>query len=422
MAIQLATKLNGLFLPLIRGSVNKSAKRIMIVTGESSGDLHGANLIKAVKALSAEVSFFGVGGRKMAAAGCEILIPSEKLAVMGLVEVIGHFPVIWSSFQQLKGVLASSQKPDALVLIDFPDFNLRLAHQAKKAGVPVLYYISPKVWAWRKDRVKKIAKNVDSLAVIFPFEPSLYNGLDILVKYVGHPLLDEFATAGQGVDLRQKLEIPTTKKIVGLFPGSRRSELRYMLETLAESAQLIHDRFPDVHFLVPIANSLTIDEIKSQFPFDLPVSFIESGIVESDVIESDRATIYAVAGTCDTILTVSGTVTLQIALVGTPMAIFYKASPLTYEIGKRLVQVDCFGLPNIVVNQRVVPEFLQETATPQVLADEALHVLNDIGYAEAMKEGLRTVQGELGEPGCSGRVAEMLLDMLELKSLTKVNI
>ncbi|MCF6237672.1 MAG: lipid-A-disaccharide synthase [Candidatus Marinimicrobia bacterium] len=397
--------------------MNNSAKRIMIVTGESSGDLHGANLIKAVKALSAETSFLGVGGRKMAAAGCDILIPSEKLAVMGLVEVIGHLPVIWRSFQQLKGELNASPKPDALVLIDFPDFNLRLAHQAKKAGVPVLYYISPKVWAWRKGRVKKIAENVDSLAVIFPFEPLLYDGLDILVKYVGHPLLDEFATAAEGVDLRQELEIPTTKKMVGLFPGSRHSELRYMLETLAGSAQLIHDRFPEVHFLVPIANSLTKDEVKSQFPFDLPISYIESGITESD-----RATIYAVAGSCDTILTVSGTVTLQIALVGTPMAIFYKASTLTYEIGKRLVKIDHFGLPNIVVGRRVAPEFLQEMATPQALADEALRVLSDADYAESMRDGLRKVQGELGEPGCSSRVAEMLLDMLALKSLTKVDI
>ncbi len=392
--------------------MDKPAKRIMIVTGEASGDLHGANLIKAVKALSADISFFGVGGRKMAAAGCEILIPSEKLAVMGIVEVVGQLPVIWRSFQQLKRELTGSQKPDALVLIDFPDFNLRLAHQAKKAGVPVLYYISPKVWAWRKGRVKKIAEDVDSLATIFPFEPSLYDGLDILVKYVGHPLLDEFAATGECIALRQKLEISTTKKVVGLFPGSRRSELRYMLETLVGAAQCIHDSLPDVHFLVPIANSLTKDEVKSQFPIDFPVSFIES----------DAATIYDVAGNCDTILTVSGTVTLQIALVGTPMAIFYKASPLTYEIGKRLVKVDHFGLPNIVVGRRVVPEFLQKMASPQALADEALHALNDAGYAEAMKEDLRTVQTELGEPGCSSRVAEMLLDMLKLKSPTKVNI
>jgi len=383
-------------------NTNGSAKRIMIVAGESSGDLHGANLIKAVNALSADTQFYGVGGQRMAAVGCHILIPAEKLAVMGAVEVFGRLPVIWSSFQRLKRELNGREKPDVLVLIDFPDFNLRLARQAKKAGVPVLYYVSPKVWAWRKGRVKKIAEVVDSLAVIFPFEPVLYDGLDILVKYVGHPLLDEFAAVGDYFDLRQALQIPATKKIVGLFPGSRQNELRYMLQTLVESAQLIHASLPDVHFLVPVANSLSKDEIKSQFPRDLPVSFVES----------EQATIYDVAGNCDTILTVSGTVTLQIALAGAPMAILYKASPLTYEIGRRLVRIEHFGLPNIVAGRRVVPEFLQDEANPQALADEALHVLIDDNYAESMKDDLRRVQEKLGEPGCSTRVAAMLFDML----------
>ena len=383
-------------------STNRTEKRIMIVAGESSGDLHGANLIKAVKSLSADMQFFGIGGKKMAAAGCDILVPAEDLSVMGVVEVVGRLPVIWKSFQRLKRELTGSEKPDALVLIDFPDFNLRLARQAKKAGVPVLYYVSPKVWAWRKGRVKKIAEVVDSLAAIFPFEPVLYDGLDILVKYVGHPLLDEFAAVGDCLDLRRELQIAETKKIVGLFPGSRQNELRYMLETLVQAAQLIHARLPDVHFLVPIANSLSKDEIQSQFTSDLPISFVET----------TDTSIYDVASNCDTILTVSGTVTLQIALAGTPMAIFYKASPLTYEIGKRLVSVDHFGLPNVVAGRRVVPEFLQEQASPQMLADEALHVLDDASYAETMKAGLREVQEELGAPGCSGRVAEMLFDLI----------
>ena len=378
-------------------------KRVMIVTGEASGDLHGAKLIAASKALFPGTTFFGVGGKRMAAAGCDILIPGEDLAVMGLVEVVGHFPMIWRSFQRLKKELTGARKPDALVLIDFPEFNLRLARHAHKAGVPVLYYVSPQVWAWRKGRVKKIAEIVDSLAAIFPFEPVLYDGLDIHVKYVGHPLLDEFSAIGDSIDLRQDLQIPASKKIVGLFPGSRRNELRYMLETLVASAQLIHAELPDVHFLVPIADSLSKNEIQSQFAQDLPVSFIESGYT----------TIYDIAGHCDTILTVSGTVTLQIALAGTPMAILYKASPLTYEIGKRLVRVDHFGLPNIVAGRRVVPEFLQGMATPEALADEALHVLTDAGYAETIKDGLRTVQAKLGEPGCSTRVAEMLFGMIQ---------
>lgn len=374
----------------------------MIVTGEASGDLHGANLVKAAKALSDNISFYGVGGSKMAEAGCDILIPSEELAVMGVVEVIGQLPVIWRSFQRLKRELSGQQKPDALVLIDFPDFNLRLAHQAKKAGVPVLYYISPKVWAWRQGRVRKIAQSVNSLAVIFPFEPVLYDGLDINVKYVGHPLLDEFAMLDDSGDLREQLQIPPTQKIVGLFPGSRRSELRYMLDTLVESARLIHDQRKDVHFLVPIANSLKKEEISSCFEADLPVTFIET----------TETTIYDVASSCDTILTVSGTVTLQIALVGTPMAILYKLSPLTYAIGKRLVKVPFAGLPNIVAGKEVAPEFIQEEANPRALADESLRVLDDAGYAERMKAELRAVQEQLGNPGCSNRVAEMLFDLV----------
>jgi lipid-A-disaccharide synthase len=374
----------------------------MIVTGEASGDLHGAKLMSAITAQLPDTKFFGVGGKNMAAQGCEILIPGEELAVMGIVEIVGHLPVILSAFNKLKREFYGSNKPDALVLIDFPEFNLRLARQAKKAGIPVLYYVSPQVWAWRRGRVKKIAAVVDSLAAIFPFEPAFYDGQDILVKYVGHPLLDEFEEAGNCQNLRPRLQISQDKKVVGLFPGSRHNELRYMLDTLVESAQLIFDKEPEAHFLVPVANTLSRADIQSRFPTQLPVSFIES----------DDATIYDVASSCDTILTVSGTVTLQIALVGTPMAIFYKVSPLTYAIGKRLIKVDHAGLANIVAEERIVPEFIQDMATPQNLADEALRVLNDSRYANDMRAALEQVHTKLGEPGCSARVAEMLLQLL----------
>ena len=379
-----------------------SSKRIMIVTGEASGDLHGAKLMSAMTAQLPDTKFFGVGGKNMAAKGCEILIPGEELAVMGIVEIVGHLPVILNAFNKLKREFYGCNKPDALVLIDFPEFNLRLARQAKKAGIPVLYYVSPQVWAWRRGRVKKIAAVVDSLAAIFPFEPAFYDGQDILVKYVGHPLLDEFEEAGNCQNLRPRLQIAHNKKVVGLFPGSRHNELRYMLDTLVESAQLIFDKEPEVHFLVPVANTLSRADIQSRFPTELPVSFIES----------DDATIYDVATSCDTILTVSGTVTLQIALVGTPMAIFYKVSPLTYAIGKRLIKVDHAGLANIVAEDRIVPEFIQDMATPQNLADEALRVLNDSRYANNMRSALEQVHTKLGEPGCSARVAEMLLQLL----------
>ena len=379
-----------------------SSKRIMIVTGEASGDLHGAKLMSAITAQRPDARFFGVGGKNMEAKGCEILIPGEELSVMGIVEIFGHLPVILRAFNKVKREFYGSNKPDALVLIDCPEFNLRLARQAKKAGIPVLYYVSPQVWAWRRGRVKKIAAVVDSLAAIFPFEPAFYDGQDILVKYVGHPLLDEFEEAGNCQNLRPRLQIAQNKKVVGLFPGSRHNELRYMLDTLVESAQLIFDKEPEAHFLVPVANTLSRADIQSRFPTELPVSFIES----------DDATIYDVASSCDTILTVSGTVTLQIALVGTPMAIFYKVSPLTYAIGKRLIKVDHAGLANIVAEDRIVPEFIQDMATPERLSDEALRVLNDSQYASDMRSALEQVHTKLGEPGCSARVADMLFKLL----------
>jgi lipid-A-disaccharide synthase len=385
-----------------------NAQRIMIVTGEASGDLLGANLIRAVKNIAPATSFFGVGGRRMATAGCEVLIPGEALAVMGIVEVVARFPPIWCAFQRLKRELSGNQKPDALVLIDFPDFNLRLAKHAKKAGIPVLYYVSPQVWAWRRGRVKKIAEVVDTLAAIFPFEPDFYKGLDILVKYVGHPLLDEFTASAEG-NLLQHLNVPTGMKIVGLFPGSRRNELHYMLETLVDAARLIRQYHPDVHFLVPIADTLLKDEVQAKFTKDLSVSFIVS----------QQASIYQVARCCETILTVSGTVTLQIALTGTPMAILYKMSPLTYAIGRCLVRIEHFGLPNIVADERIVPEFLQAQATPRALADEVLHVLNDAGYAESLRQGLGTMRTKLGEPGCSMRVAKMLFGLINRQGRTQ---
>lgn len=382
--------------------MNKTFKRIMIVTGEASGDLHGAKLINAVSRLSPDTTFLGVGGQMMSAAGCEILIPGEDLAVMGIVEVAGHFPIIWQSFQKLKKILAGAQRPDALVLIDFPEFNLRLARQAHKAGVPVLYYVSPQVWAWRRGRVKKIAQIVDSLAAIFPFEPELYDGLDIKVRYVGHPLLDEFDAAGERVDLRKKYQIPEQKKIVGLFPGSRRNELQFMLGTMVAAAESIYAREPEVHFMVPVAGSLAVTQIKARFPDSLPVTFVDSS----------NASIYDVASCCDTILSVSGTVTLQIALVGTPMVILYKVSPLTYEIGKRLIKVDHIGLANIVAGKRVVPELIQDQATPERLAAEALKLMHDQNYANSVRKELTLVRQKLGQPGCSERVAKMLLELL----------
>ena len=376
-----------------------SKKKVLIVAGESSGDLHGGNLLHAAAQYDPDLCFFGVGGERMRQAGCQILFPSDELSVMGLVEVFRQLPRIIKRFRQLKQLLHGSEKPDLLVLIDFPDFNLRLAKVAKKAGVPVLYYISPKVWAWRSGRIKTIGKRVDRLALIFPFEPELFAAEPVEAVYVGNPLLDEFKNQQPDGALLPKLGIESHTPVVGIFSGSRNSELKYIFATLLESSEKIYQQKPGVRFLLPVAPSLDR-------------AFFEQKIAESHLpVDIVNENIYEVAQSCDAILSVSGTVTLQIALVQTPMVILYKAAPLTYAVGSRLVRVDHFGLVNIVAGKRVVQELVQDEADPDTLSSEILKILDDKEYADKIKRDLHRVCELLGEPGCSGKVAAMASEM-----------
>ena len=377
----------------------EQSRNVMIVAGEASGDLHGSNLIKAAAEHHPQLNFFGVGGDKMQVAGCRIIFPSDELSVMGVVEVVKQLPKIYRRFKQLKRVLTGVDHPDLLILIDFPDFNLRLAKVAKAVGVPVLYYISPKVWAWRSGRTKIIADRVDRLALIFPFEPQIYKSLGVKAEYVGNPLLDEFIeNRPQGL-LRNHLGIEEEEQVIGVFPGSRNSELEHILETLIETAELLHLEKPDVKFLLPVAPSLPRDLLEQRFSdTGLPIFIVEGNI-------------YEVASACNAVLTVSGTVTLQLALVGTPMAILYKVAPLSYAIGKRLIKIEFAGLTNIVAGRGIVKEFIQNAAEPQVMCSEMVRLLDDFGYIETMHRNLEEVRALLGEPGCSGRVADIIAEM-----------
>ncbi len=390
----------GAFSPHTSLRTSHEIRRVLIVTGEASGDLHGANLIRAAAVEDPGLSFFGVGGSRMAEAGCEILIPGEELAVMGLVEVIGHFPVIRRAFNRLKGILYGEQKPDVLVLIDFPDFNLRLAAEAQKAGVPVLYYVSPQVWAWRRGRVRKIARVVDRLAAIFPFEPAFYAGEELEVEYVGNPLLDELEITRKREAFLHSHGLDPRRPVVGLFPGSRRNELRYIFETILNTAGLIRSKNSEVQFLLPVAPSLD--------PGFFASAFHEVGL-RVTILQQEH--IYNVANACDAAITVSGTVTLQIGLVGTPMAILYKMSPLTYAIGRRLVKVPYIGLANIVAGEKVVQEFIQHEATPEKVAAEILRLLADDDYRSQVRRKLSVVREKMGEKGCSARVARMVSEL-----------
>jgi lipid-A-disaccharide synthase len=374
-------------------------RKILIVAGEASGDLHGNHLIRAAAEHHPQLVFCGVGGDKMRTAGCRILFPSDELSVMGIVEVVRRLPTIFRRFRQLKRALLGDEPPDLLILIDFPDFNLRLAKVAKAAGIPVLYYISPKVWAWRRGRAKVIAKRVDRLALIFPFEPQIYASLGVKAEYVGNPLLDEFIqNQPQGL-LRNRLGIEAGEQVVGIFPGSRTSELEHILETLVETAELLHHEKPDVKFLLPVAPSLSRALLEQRFS--------ETGLSIFIVEEN----IYEVAAACNAVLTVSGTVTLQLALVGTPMAILYKVAPLSYAIGKRLIKIEYAGLTNIVAGRGIVQEFIQDAAQPAAMCREMRRLLDDQDYIETMRKDLEEVRQLLGKPGCSVRVAEIAAEM-----------
>lgn len=382
----------------VTSSIKSAQRNVMIVAGEASGDLHGSNLLKSAAEICPQVVFSGVGGAKMRAAGCRILFPSDELSVMGVQEVFAALPRILKRFRQLKQALIND-KPELLVLIDFPDFNLRLAKVAKKHNIPVLYYISPKVWAWRSGRARTIAERVDRLALIFPFEPAIYEKLGVRADYVGNPLLDEYAVSRPQGGLRRQLGLTEAAQIVGIFPGSRNSELQYILPSLVETAAMVHRSKPDVQFIVPVAPSLSREAIEARFSgFDLPVHFVEENI-------------YEVAAACDAVLSVSGTVTLQLALSKTPMAIVYKVAPLSYQIGKRLIKVEHVGLTNIVAERSVVREFIQDDAAPAVMRDEILKMLDDQAYRAKMIAALEDVCRRLGEPGCSQRVAHMVAEM-----------
>jgi lipid-A-disaccharide synthase len=375
------------------------ALRVMIVAGEASGDIYGADLVREALLIDPCLHFFGIGGARMREAGVEILVDSAKMAVMGLVEVLRHLGVISDSFRKLKKILYS-EPPDLLILIDYPGFNLRLARAARDAGVKVLYYISPKVWAWKAGRITSIAATVNRMAVIFPFEVPLYEKAGVPVTFVGHPLLDlvhvdmgrEAAAASFGLD--------PARRIVGLFPGSRKSELERMLPTILASAGLLRRRFPDLQFVLPLASTVMDSDILPRLE--------AAGVA----VTTTRERIHDLIRACDAVISVSGTVTLEISLVGTPMVIIYKLSPITYQVAKRLVKVDHIGLCNIVAGETVVQELIQDKANPVLIADEIGKILTDSAYNDRIREKLATVRTRLGGGGASKNVARLTLELM----------
>jgi lipid-A-disaccharide synthase len=371
----------------------------MIVAGEASGDLHGSNLVKEALRIDPELSFFGIGGPQMRKEGVTILVDAAEMAVVGLVEVISHSRIIFRAFSILKRIL-KSDPPDLLILIDYPDFNLLLARVAKKAGVRVLYYISPQVWAWRLGRVKKIARLVDKMAVVFPFEVPFYEKEGVPVTFVGHPLVDTVRPTMSRPDAQACFGLDPARKTVGLFPGSRKGEIANLFKTIIDAAVLLRKHYPDLQFILPLASSLDRTDIDP---------LLESAGFDVTVVEGK---VYDVMQVCDAIISVSGTVTLEAALMCVPMVIIYRVSPLTYAVGKRLIKVDHIGICNIVAGERVVRELIQDDAEPGWIAAEIGRILTDETYAREMRAKLAGIKARLGAGGGSAKVARLAVDML----------
>ena len=372
----------------------------MIVAGEASGDMYGARVVEEAHRLDSSVRFFGIGGTAMRRAGVETLVDSKDMAVVGLFEIISHLGVIARAFKLLKaGIL--DDKPDLLILIDYPGFNLRLAAVAKKAGVKVLYYITPQVWAWHSSRAKKIASLVDHAAVILPFEAPFFEREGLPVTFVGHPLLEMAVPSMSKAAAQNEFGLDSKRRTIGLFPGSRIKEIKLLLPDMIKAAELLKERFSDLQFLLPLASSVDRELVDEK---------IAGTGVEITVVAGKN---YDVMQCCDAIIAASGTVTMEIALFGVPMVIVYRTSPFTFAIGSRLVKVDHVGICNIVAGERIVPELLQNDAEPLKIADELSRMLVDSQYAEGIRRKLRRVRSLLGDSGASERVARLAIDIME---------
>ncbi|MBI5892128.1 MAG: lipid-A-disaccharide synthase [Deltaproteobacteria bacterium] len=375
-------------------------KKLLIVAGEASGDLHGSNLIKSILEIDPSIRLYGIGGSRMQSLGFNAVFDSKDLSVVGIVEVLAKLPTIKKAFDRLKNIL-DNDMPDAVVLIDYPDFNLRFAKEVKKRNIPVVYYISPQVWAWRKGRVKKIVRLVDKMLVIFPFEEKIYKDAGLDVEYVGHPLVDEVKCSLSKKEARERLEIEYDKKVIAIAPGSRESEISRIMPEILGAAKILKREIPDIEFILPLANTLTRDFIE-RFLKDIPIKIFENKM-------------YEVMRASDIAIVASGTATLETALMETPMVVVYKVSPITYWIGRMLVHVAHISLANIVAGKRIVPELLQNDANPSKIADEVLNILKNTDIYNNMTAGLKTVREKLGKGGASKNAAEAILKTLNDK-------
>jgi lipid-A-disaccharide synthase len=366
----------------------------MISCGEPSGDLYAGALVRALRARDPRLEAFGLGGEQLAGAGARLVADFRGLSVTGLTEALKVLPRSWATYQQLVAA-ARDERPDVLVLIDYPDFNFRLMSAIKALGVPLVYYISPQLWAWRPGRMKTMKALVDRVLVIFPFEEALYRAEGVDVRFVGHPLLELATPTADKATLAREFGLDAHRPIVALLPGSRPNELTRLASVLGAAAGEIARRVPGVQFIVARAPHLD-SALFGAFP-------------STPIVEGRTDDVLSLS---DLVLTASGTATVQTAMHGKPMVVLYKLSPLTYRLGKPLAKVDMYAMVNLIAGRRIVRELIQDDCTPQAVADEAVALLTDGARRDEMVRDLAAVRAALGGPGASQRAAEAVIDLV----------
>lgn len=367
----------------------------MIIAGETSGDLQAANLIKSLKLINPNIEIFGMGGKKMQAEGAEIIYDITGLAIVGFFEVLKHLNTFKKIFKKLAALL-EIRKPDAVILIDYPGFNLRFAKTAKEKNIPVIYYISPQIWAWGEDRIHEIKKYVDKMIVIFGFEENIYKEVGVKVSFTGHPFLDIVKPVWKKEETIKTCHLRHDSIKIALMPGSRKKEIEKHLPIMLRACEIIKNKIPNAEFI--------ISRIK-----ELDQSLYNKAIHKSKItLHSLDNKPYEIMDIADLVIVSSGSATLEVAIMEKPMVIVYKTSFLTWLLARNLIKIPDIGLVNIVARERIVPELMQFEVTPKNIARVSLKILSDHKKIHEIKENLRKVKSKLGEIGASSRAAHII--------------
>lgn len=373
--------------------------KLMIIAGEASGDLQAANLIKSLKLINPHIEIFGMGGKKMQAEGAEIIYDITGLAVVGFFEVLKHLATFKKIFKNLAGLL-EKRKPDAVILVDYPGFNLRFAKAAKEKNIQVIYYISPQIWAWGENRIHEIKKCVDKMVVIFGFEETLYKEAGVKVSFVGHPFLDIVKPGWKKEETIKTCHLKHDSVKIALMPGSRKKEIEKHLPGILKACEIIQKKIPNSEFIISKVKELDqriYNKIAAR-------SKIKPHSLENRPYEA--------MDIADIVIVSSGSATLEVAIMEKPMVIVYKTSFLTWLLAKNLIKIPDIGLVNIVAGQRIVPELIQFKVTPKNIAEESLGILTSHKKIHEIKENLRKVKSKLGEQGASSRAAHAITKFL----------